>query len=202
MKKVKKGYRGYISYRKRICVLRTIGLFILPLGLFFIGVASSGRRLNLFSVIAALGCLPACQSAVGMIMILLQKKMPDDRYEAVQETVGDLVTAYELVITAYEHTSPVEAAVVCGSQVVCFTPDEKTDPPYLEKHISEILVNNGIRNEQVKVMKDFRQFLQRVTYLRENSERYNENLEFTPDTRYPDLTHDEVIFHLLLAISL
>ncbi len=146
MKKVAKGIRGYITHQKRRRILWTIILFLLPLGLFFIGFVTTGTRRNLLTVVAILGCLPACQSAVNMIMLIMQKPMPDDRYEAVKKAAGDMVTAYELTITAYEHTSPVEAAVICGSQLVCYTPDEKTDPPYLQKHISEILVNNKIKD--------------------------------------------------------
>ncbi len=202
MKKVNKGSYGYIGYQKRRRVVITIVLFLLPLGLFVIGLVTTQSRLNLFTIIAILGCLPACQSAVGMIMMLLQKKMPQDRYEKVSEAAGELITAYELVITAYEHTTNVEAAVICGSQVVCYTADDKTEPSYLENHISQILKDNGIRGEKVKVMKDFNQFLIRITSLRENPERYRENLEFTPDERYPDLSREEIIFHLLLAIAL
>ncbi len=202
MKRVKKGNYGYIHYEKVRRCLTTLILFILPIGLFIIGVVTTQSRLNLFTVIAILGCLPACQSCVGMIMMLMQKPMPQDRYDAVRDASKDLVVAYELVITAYEHTSPVEAAVVCGSQVVCFTPDAKTDPSYLEKQISDILTDNDIKGEQVKVMKEFKQFLQRVTFLQNNQERFQENLEFTPDSRYPDLSHDEVIYQLLLAIAL
>ncbi len=202
MRKVNKGKYGYISYQKKRRVLVTVILFLLPLGLFFIGLSVSHSRLNLFTVIAILGCLPACQSAVGMIMMLLQKKMPEEHYEAVREAAGDLVTAYELVITAYEHTTPLEAAVICGSQVICFTADDKTDPPYVEKHINQILKDNGMNAEQVKVMKEFKPYLQRVTAIRENQEHYRENLTFTPDERYPDLSRDELIYHLLLAIAL
>ena len=73
---------------------------------------------------------------------------------------------------------------------------------YLEKHISKIMADNGFKGVHVKVMKEFKQYLQRVESIRDNQEHYREGLSFTPDERYPDLSRDEVIYHTLLAISL
>ncbi|MCD7955834.1 MAG: hypothetical protein LUG93_08840 [Lachnospiraceae bacterium] len=202
MKKTAKGNWGYIKYEKKKRFLITFFMFLLPLGIYIIGYLTVKSRLNLFTVIAILGCLPACRSAVGLIMMLMQKPMPAERYEEVKKAAGSLVTGYELIITAYEHTSLVEAAVVCGDQIVCYTPDEKTNPPYLEKHIRQILSSNGYTEAQVKVMKNWKQFLQRVSVLAANAEKYREGLPFTPDERYPSLSRDEVIYHILLAISL
>ncbi len=52
------------------------------------------------------------------------------------------------------------------------------------------------------MIKEVKPFLQRVDTLRDHQEKYHENLEFEPDERYPDLSRDEIIYHLLLAISL
>ncbi|MCD8398328.1 MAG: hypothetical protein LUD12_14310 [Lachnospiraceae bacterium] len=202
MKKVKKGTRGYISYEKKKRFLMTLLMFILPLGIYIIGYVTVKSRLNLFTVIAILGCLPACRSMVGLIMMLMQRPMPDDRYDAIKQAAGSLTVGYELAITAYEHTSLVEAAVICGDQVVCFTADEKTDIAYLEKHIRQMLSSNGFTEAQVKVMKDLKPYLQRVSVLAKNPEKYREGLSFTPDERYPGLSRDEVIYQTLLAISL
>ncbi|MCC8044249.1 MAG: hypothetical protein LIP12_01960 [Clostridiales bacterium] len=202
MKKTAKGSWGYVKYEKKKRFLITFLMFLLPLGIYIIGYLTVKSRLNLFTVIAILGCLPACRSAVGLIMMLMQKSMPRERYEEVKKAADGLVTGYELVITAYEHTSLVEAAVVCGDQVVCYTPDDKTDPAYLEKHIRQILSSNGYTEAQVRVMKNWKQFLQRVSVIAENPEKYREGLPFTPDDRYPSLNRDEVIYQILLAISL
>ncbi|MCD7883958.1 MAG: hypothetical protein LUI87_09725 [Lachnospiraceae bacterium] len=202
MKKITKGNWGYIKYEKKKRFLITFLMFLLPMGIYIIGYLTVKSRLNLFTVIAILGCLPACRSAVGLIMMMMQKSMPEERYEEFKKASEGLVVGYELVITAYEHTSPVEAVVVCGDQIVCYTPDEKTDPPYLEKHIRQNLSSNGYTEAQVKVMKNWNQFLQRVSVLAANPEKYREGLPFTPDERYPSLSRDEVIYQILLAISL
>lgn len=202
MKKVKKGTYGYIKYQKIRTFLITFILFLIPLVIYATGYIQTKTRLNLFTIVAILGCLPACKSLVALIMIMMQKSVPQDIYEQAKKANGDLVSGYELVFTAYEHTTPVNTLIVCGDQIVCYTPDEKTDIAYLEKHITRILTVNGFPSVQVKVMKDFKKYLQRAKEIVSRQVHYREDIEFTPDERYPELSREELIFHTLLAISL
>ncbi len=202
MKKVRKGSYGYIRYQKLHTFLITLLLFAVPLVIYVTGYLYMKTRLNLFTVIAILGCLPACKSMVGLILIMMQKPMAADLYEEAQKARGDLVGGYELVFTAYEHNTPVNALVICGDQVVCYTPDDQTDIAYIEKHLTRILTANGFPSAQPKVMKDFKKYLQRVLDLNRRQEHYREGIAFRPDERYPDLSREELIFHTLLAISL
>ncbi len=202
MKKVKKGCYGYIKYAKLRTLLITFALFAIPLVIYVTGYIQTKTRLNLFTFVAILGCLPACKSLVGLIMIMMQRSMPEDKYREARAAAGDLVSGYELVFTAYEHTTPVNALVVCGDQVVCYTPDEKTDVAYIEKHLSRILTTNGFPSAQPKMMKDFRKYLQRVSEIAGRAEHYREGIEFTPDERYPELSREELILHTLFAVSL
>ena len=136
MKKVKKGTFGYIKYQKKKTFLITFILFLIPLVIYVTGYIQTKTKLNLFTFVAILGCLPACKSLVGLIMIMMQKSIDTATYEAAKKANGNLVSGYELVFTAYEHTTPVNALLVCGDQVVCYTPDEKADTAYLEKCFS------------------------------------------------------------------
>ncbi len=202
MKKVKKGTYGYIKYQKIRTFLITFVLFLIPLVIYVTGYIQTKTRLNLFTIVAILGCLPACKSLVALIMIMMQKSVPQDIYEQAKRANGDLVAGYELVFTAYEHTTPVNTLIICGDQIVCYTPDEKTDVAYIEKHITRILTVNGFPSVQVKVMKDLKKYLQRAGEIRSRQEHFREDIEFTPDERYPELSREELIFHTLLAISL
>ncbi len=202
MKKVTKGHYGYIKYERVKRLLVTTVLFVIPLVIYVTGYLQTKTRLNLFTFVAILGCLPACKSLVGLIMIFMQRPVPADTYEAAKKAAGDLTAGYELVFTTYEHTSPVSALIVCGDHVVCYTPDAKTEPAHLEKHITKILAANGFPDVQVKVMKEFKNYLQRVTDIRNKQDHLREGLHFTPDERYPQLSRDEVIYHTLLAICL
>lgn len=202
MKKVKKGTYGYIKYQKIRTFIITFILFLIPLVIYATGYIQTKTRLNLFTIVAILGCLPACKSLVALIMIMMQKSVPQDIYEQAKKANGDLIAGYELVFTAYEHTTPVNTLIICGDQIVCYTPDEKTDIAYLEKHITRILTVNGFPSVQVKVMKDFKKYLQRAKEIGSRQDYYREDIEFTPDERYPELSREELILHTLLAISL
>ena len=201
-KKVSKGKFGYISYEKKRRLLTTLILFAIPLTIYVSGALYHGTNKNILTVVALVGCLPACKATVGLIMMMMQKPVSKEAYAEAEKAKGDLVGGYELVITAYEHTSPVNAVVICGNQMVCYTPDTKTDAAYLEKHIRQIKAVNQIHDLQVKVMKDFRQYLQRVENIQKKQDHYREGIAWTPDERYPELSREEFIYHTLLAISL
>ena len=202
MKKVKKGTPGYIRYQQIRTLLVTFLLFALPIGLYIIGITVTKTRLNWLTFIAILGCLPACKSMVSLILILMQKPVSKEVLEQASRASKDLTAAYELVFTTYEHNSPVNAVAVCGNQIICYTPDTKTKPAELAKHVTKILTVNGFQNTQIKVFQDLKAYCQRAEHLNAYQEKYHEGITFTPDERYPDLSRDELILHTLFAISL
>ena len=139
---------------------------------------------------------------VSFIMIAMQKPFSQKNYEMSSAAAGNLTAAYEMIFTAYEHTTNVGALVVCGDHVVCYTADDKSEPAKLEKHIGKLLTANGFGDVQVKVMKDMKNYVNRVKDICAKQDYLREGLTFTPDSRYPDLTRDEMVLHILLAICL
>ena len=202
MKKVKKGNHGYISYQKIRTLLITFLLFAVPILIYVSGVIYFKTNLNVCTIIAAVGCIPACKSLVSLIMISMQRPISDQMTAEIAQMAPDLLIAYELVMTTYEHTYPVNALAICGTQVVAYTPDEKAVPAELEKHLTRILTVNGLPQAQPKVMKDYKKFLQRIHDLNQKCNQLRDGIEFTPDSRYPDLGFEELIYHNMLAISL
>ena len=67
MKKVQKGAPGYLDYKKKVEIIRTVIYFGIVAAVFFLGYFQTGTRLNLLTVIAVLGCLPAGKALVGVI---------------------------------------------------------------------------------------------------------------------------------------
>lgn len=118
MKKVKKGNYGYIRYERKKRLLVTLVMFAIPLVIYVTGYIQTKTRLNLFTFVAILGCLPASRSMVGLIMIFMQKPVGQEQYEREQKAAGSLLAGYEMIFTAYEHTTLVTALVICGAHVV------------------------------------------------------------------------------------
>ena len=60
--KVRKGTYGYVRYEKKRRLLVTIGMFVMPLAILIAGlIICNGDKNNIFTVIAVVGCLPACR---------------------------------------------------------------------------------------------------------------------------------------------
>lgn len=201
-KRITKGNYGYIKYEKKRRVLMTLLMFAIPISIYISGWIYHGTNMNILTVVAICGCLPACKATVGVIMIMMQKSLSKEDYELFLKAHGDLICGYELVLTAYEHTAPFQAVAVCGNQLICYTPLQKTDISFFEKHIRQIMKENNVSNIQIKIFKDSKQYIQRASVLCKNQEQYRENINWTPDERYPDLSRDEFIYYTLLAISL
>ena len=100
--KVQKGDAGYISAQKKRRLLITAGLFVLPLAVFALGLLYFGKRENVLTVVAVVGCLPGCRSMVGLVMIMMRKPGPGEMISEIQAHAGGLTMAYELFFTTYE----------------------------------------------------------------------------------------------------
>lgn len=199
--KVNKGDFGYIQSQKKKRTLLTAVLFAIPLLIFFTGLYATKTRLNLFTFVAIMGCLPASKCAVGMIMMLMQKPMAKEEYLQIEKRRGELVMAYELTVTAYEKNTQIDSIAVCGNTVVGYSSSPKADLPFVEKHIKDILKGNGYR-VNVKIFKELKPYLERLDSLNQHREQLQEGISFTPDEKYPDLSREELIKHTILAISL
>lgn len=199
--RVPKGEFGYFSSEKKKRVAVTVILFLIPLTAYFIGWAYFKTRLTVVTVIVVVGCLPACRSAVSMIMILLRKPMEKALYDRIHSHQGELVLAYELYLTSYEKSGGIDAVAVCGNQVVGYSSDEKADLRFLEGETQKILRKNGY-GVKVKFFRDLNPFLDRLDSMNEHREALHRDIPFQPDEKYPDLTRDELIKHTILAIAL
>ena len=71
----------------------------------------------------------------------------------------------------------------------------------MEQHVRKILKQNGYKTE-VKVMTDLNHYLERLDYLNGHQQELRRDIVFEPDERYPDLSREELIKHVILAIAL
>ncbi|MDD2957904.1 MAG: hypothetical protein PHE06_02400 [Lachnospiraceae bacterium] len=202
MKKITKGNYGYIKYEKKKRGIITFVMFAIPMIIFITGLLQTGTRKNLFTLVAVLGMLPAAKVAVNLIMILMQKSAMQETFDQTEARAKNLVRAYELTVTAYEGSMSMEAMVICGNQVAAYSSAEKGKFDFMEKHMAKILSSNGYYSVKVKIFRELKPFLERIDQLAKNPEKYQEGIKFTPDENYPDLSREELIKHVLMAISI
>ena len=198
MKKVAKGKYGYTMSHRKWQILKMLLYIALALAIFLLGWITTKKTANLLSVVAICGALPISKEMVGVIMSFKRKPMEKELYEQISTKAGSLEQIYELVFTTQEKSYVVEAAIVEGKDVICYTIDPKCDVMALQKHLQKMLDANGYK-ENVKVFKDLKKFLDRVSDL---ERREKVEIPYTPHSSYPDLNRDQLIKHTLLALSI
>lgn len=198
MKRVAKGKRGYTISHRKWQILKMSLYIVLALAVFILGLAVTKTTKNLLSIVAILGALPISKEMVGVIMSFKRKPMDQKVYEQIKNKAGSLEQIYELLFTAYEASYPVDAAVIEGRDVICYTTDASCDVVALQKHLAKMLNANDLK-ENVKVYKDINKFLDRVGDL---ERREKEDIPYKQNPTYPELNRDQLVMHTLLALSI
>ncbi len=200
-KTVQKGEFGYFQAEKKRRFVITFLLFAVPLFIFFTAWMYHKSRMTIWTVMAAVGCLPACKSLVSLIMIMMRKPISRETYEQISAHAGNLSMAYEMYMTFYDKSAVIDAFAICGNQVVGFSSDPKIDIPYMEAESQKIIRKNGYK-VTVKILRDLRPYLERLDSMNAHQDSLREGIRFTPDERYPDLSREELIRQTILAICL
>ena len=160
-KKVKKGDLGYFQSEKKRKLIITAILFAVPLFIFFTSWIYFKTRMTIWTVVTVVGCLPACKSLVGLIMILKCRPMDRKLYEQIREHQGELDMAYEMYMTFYEKSAYIDALAVCGNTVAAYSSDPKIHASYMEENCQKVVRKNGYK-ATVKIFTDLRPFLERL----------------------------------------
>lgn len=162
-----KGSHNYLKTQKYYEITRTVLYFAISLALFLAGYVATKSRLNLLTVVAVLGCLPACKSAVGMIMFLRYKGCSDGNYEIIQKVSDGLDELYDMVFTSYDKNYPVAHMAVRGNTICGFTEDPGFDEQAFYKHIDGILKTDNLRDTSVKIYKNVQKYSERLKQMKE-----------------------------------
>ena len=198
MKRVAKGKFGYTLSHRKWQILKMSLYIALALAVFLLGLIVTKTTKNVLSIVAIVGALPISKEMVGVIMSYKRKPMEKALYEQISAKAGDLEQIYELLFTTQEKSYGVEAAIVEGRDVICYTVDPKCEVQVLQKHLLKMLDANG-HKQNVKVYTDLKKFLDRVADL---ERREKEEIPYKQNPTYPDLNRDQLVKHLLLALSI
>ncbi|MCM1388453.1 MAG: hypothetical protein NC231_14075 [Bacillus sp. (in: Bacteria)] len=164
-KKVTKGSYGYIAYQKKASVIRTLLYFAISLAIYGMGIYSTGSNKNLLTVVAVLGLLPACKSAVGAIMFLKARGCSADAWEKISAYDDKLTGFYDMYFTSYKNNFPISHMVCKGNVVCAYTESDKCDCNAGEKHLEQMLVQDGHKNITVKIFNRPEKYLDRLGQL-------------------------------------
>lgn len=172
-KHLKKGEFGYIARGKKSAIIRSalsVGACIV---IFLIGLAINHTNKNVFSIIAALGCLPAGWSIVNMIMFMRAGSCSTAAYSEIENHKGGLMILYDLEMTSENANYAISAATVLDKNVCCYTEDLKLDTTDCEKHILLQISQSGYSDYTVKVFSNLQKFCDRLDQMEELREKKN-----------------------------
>lgn len=161
-----KGERDYLKIQSKYEIARTVLYFALSITLLVAGWVATGSRENLLTVAAILGCLPACKSAIDMVMFLRYKGCSNENADLIEDHVGELQGCFDRVFTSYDKNFSVAHITVKGNTICGFTQDAKFDEQAFYKHIDGILKKDGYKDTTVKIFNDIKKYSDRLEQLK------------------------------------
>ena len=190
--KVSKGNPGYIKKRKQNRILKTILQFGVVVALLILGVAQTDTRLNLLTLVAVLGCLPASKSLVEVIMLFPHHSIEATKADEIKEKTSKLTVAYDLVFTSEKYIMPMDCIVISDNTICGFSSNKKADTIFAAKHIKQILYANQFTNVSVKIFDNYTSFITRAEDMNNLADVENKGIK----------NKEEKIRQIILNISL
>lgn len=162
MKKVMKGNPGYLEYKKKVELIRTVIYFAIVAAIFFLGYSQTHTKKNLLTIVAVVGCLPASKALVGVITRFPYPSIAAIRAEEIQSKTRHITVIYDMIITSREKVMPMSCIVLSGNTIFGYTDSEKVDLKYAATHIRGILNQNQFPEASVKILNNYTAFLARA----------------------------------------
>lgn len=160
--KKKKGEKGYLVYQKKNTALRTTVLFGLSLAIYLTGYISTGSNKNLLTIVAVLGCLPACRSAVNMIMIFKYRGLGEEDYRKIAPHGNGCAKLFDLVFTSYEKNFEIHHMAFKGNCLIGYSANPDCDAKACEKHLHSMCVQNNLGDVEIKIFKELPKYINRL----------------------------------------
>lgn len=161
-----KGTKDYINTQKKYEIIRTLLYFGISIALFVAGYIQTGRKTNLLTVVAVLGCLPASKSAVSVIMFLRFKSCGADAAAKIEEHCQGLHCLYDMVFTSYQKNYLVSHLAVQGNTVCGYSENPVFPENDFYKHVDHILKMDGLKDVTVKVFTDLKKYTDRLEQMK------------------------------------
>lgn len=160
-----KGSRNYLNSQKQYEVLRTVLYFAISIALFTAGYVTTKSKINLLTIVAVLGCLPACKSMVSMIMFLRFHSLSADDAAEIEKVSEGISTLYDMVFTTYDKNYELLHMALRGNTVIGYTVQTKFDENACIRHLTDTLALDGVKNVTIKIFTDLSKYTARLEQL-------------------------------------
>lgn len=160
--KIEKGQPGYIRARKVRYLIYAVLEFSIVIAVLVLGYTQTGTKMNLFTIVAIVGCLPAAKMLVEFITMAPHQSIDPEKYNEIEKKANLVTRGYDMIITSTEKVMPLDAVVISGHVVCGYTSSRKTDEVILARHVKTILNQNHYEKMTVKIFHDYTAFLARA----------------------------------------
>lgn len=173
-----KGTRDYLRIQGYYELARTIIYFMISMALFVAGIIATGSRMNLLTIVAVLGCLPACKSAIDAFMFLRYKGCSVVHADEIDAHMEGLCGLYDRIFTSYDRNYQVAHITVKGNTLCGYTQDAHFEEQRFYEHITHILQKDGFKDVSVKIFNDIHKYTARLEQMKdlETGERNTEGI--------------------------
>lgn len=170
MNKAVKGTYGYLKKKRNLVIIRTVIFFAIALALFAAGYVTTHTKKNLLTIVAVLGCLPACKSLVNMIMYLRASGCSESAYKRIEKVEGHLIGMYDMYFTSYRKNYAISHMVVENRIILAYTEDSNCDIPACREHLETMLKQAGYKDMTITVNNDLDKYCEQLTGLNEKNQ--------------------------------
>lgn len=190
--KTEKGQLCYINAKKKSYLIWSVMEFGAVAALVILGYLRTGTKLNLMTVFAVIGCLPAAKMLVEYITMAPYKSIETVKYYEIEQKAELLTKVYDLVLTGNDNVMHVDTIVISGYTVCGYASNLKTDEVETARYIKDMLQKNHVEKVTVKIFHDYTAFLSRA-----------EGMNNIATVEHPDTRKkEEKIKQLILSTSM
>lgn len=161
-----KGERNYLNSQKKYELLRTFLYFAISIALFVAGYIQTGDRMNLLTVVAVLGCLPASKSAVAAIMYLRFQSCSNAVAQEVAAHTEGLDGLYDCVFTSEKKNFQIAHLTVRGNTICGYSELQDFDENAFYAHINNLLCIDGHKDTSIKIFTSLPRYTERMEQLK------------------------------------
>lgn len=159
MTKCEKGTPGYLREKLKTEILRTAVYFAIVAAVFLLGYSQTHSKKNLLTVVAVVGCLPACKALVGVITRIPYKTVDRALADEVASKSPHLTAVYDLVVTSTEKIMPIDCMVISHEKVFGYTSSKKVNLQETASYLRKMLQKNDLPQVSVKLYDQYKPFL-------------------------------------------
>lgn len=163
-----KGTFGYIYKQRNFEIIKTVILFAMAFGIFFIGLKTLGTKKSLWTVFAILAMLPACKALVGVIMFMRYKSLNKDKYNIYCNAAGNIQCLFENIITTSKKSYFLPVIAYEDGSLIGFIEAKKSeDIKEVTEHLDMVMKNAGHKGVVIKIFDKEEAFIARLCQMNE-----------------------------------